>query len=535
MKKVRKFLWPSLAGLFLTALVLSSNSLSLPVLAGPMTYYVDQNHPSASDANPGSATQPWLTIAKAAEVASAGDTIVIKPGTYPERIQPQNSGAPGLPITFLANPRRSVTMFGFYTQGSDYLRLEGFNIITDPSLTGWTERYGVFIRSDHVEVVDNYFEGLKSTAIQGYWHAPYPRNAYVAGNHIYLSQMGLGITGYDWLVENNEVERLFKFGGGDSDYSRFFGDNHVIRGNKFHGMKLSEIGSAHVDCFQTFDNNGEFSHNVVIEGNWCQDFHQGFMGEAHYYRDISHLTFKNNVFVHGWAWGLAVQDISYVKVYNNTFVDIQHHGVGFSGPGAHHADIQNNIFYDTGTSYWFPENSNSSGDHNLIYNSSSPPAPGPHDLDGLDPNFVDLNGDDFRLKASSPAKDAGTPLPTVNQDLRGFYRPYGNGWDVGAYELHPDLVLGAGPGDETIFLSWKLNITLPLTATWEIDYQGPPGIPPSPVTGIASYERTYLISGLQNDTWYTVTLQASTSGSGLLSDTVRARPTSHHILLPSVP
>jgi hypothetical protein len=112
-------------------------------------------------------------------------------------------------ITFKALPRRSATMCGFYTVNSDHLRIEGFNITTDESLTGWTEKYGVFIRSNHVEVVDNYFYDLEATAIQGYWHEPYPEAAYVAGNTVYRSQKGIGVTGFDWVVEENEVERLF--------------------------------------------------------------------------------------------------------------------------------------------------------------------------------------------------------------------------------------------------------------------------------------------------------------------------------------
>jgi hypothetical protein len=212
-------------------------ALVLPTSARPAatTYYVDRGHSQASDSNPGTEALPWLTIQHAAQVAVAGDTVVVKAGAYPERVTPQHSGVAGQPITFKASPRRSVTMWGFYTVNADYLRIEGFNITTDASLTGWTDRYGIFIRSDHVEVVDNYFYNIQSTAIQGYWHEPFPQAAYIADNTIYHSQMGLGITGADWIVERNEVDRLFQYGSGDCDYSRFFGDNHIIRYNFFHG------------------------------------------------------------------------------------------------------------------------------------------------------------------------------------------------------------------------------------------------------------------------------------------------------------
>lgn len=62
-----------------------------PVFAA--TYYVEQNHPQASDDNPGSEDRPWLTIKHSAEVADAGDTVLIKAGHYREGgILVQNSG-----------------------------------------------------------------------------------------------------------------------------------------------------------------------------------------------------------------------------------------------------------------------------------------------------------------------------------------------------------------------------------------------------------------------------------------------------------
>lgn len=72
---------------------------------------------------------------------------------------------------------------------------------------------------------------------------------------------------------------------------------------------------------------------------------------------------------------------------------------------------------------------------------------------------------------------------------------------------------------------------LRLTTTWTIDYAGPPDNQASPITGIPGEARSYSLTGLANNAWYTVTL---TSDPPLLSDTVAVMPTDHIVNLPAV-
>ncbi len=525
-----------LAVLTLLALPLFPGSRAIAaVQAAPeaQVYYVDRNNPQASDSNPGSAALPWLTIQHAADVAVAGDTVIVKPGVYPERVIPAHSGSVGKRITFQAQPLRQTTMWGFYTYGCDFLTIQGFNITTDASLTGWTEQNGVFIHSNDVQVVDNYFYNLESAAIVGYWHDPYPYRAYVVRNVIYHSQAGIMVSGYAWLVEENEVNRLYNYGNGDSDYSRFFGNDHVIRWNHFHGSQDSEIGAAHVDCFQTFDNNGEFVNNVTIEGNLCSEFHQGFMGEGSFYHNITHITFKNNVFVHGWAWGLCVVDIAYLTAVNNPCADIQYHGIGLRGTSPHGV-VKNNIFYDMETSYWYETGSSIDGDYNLIYQAQDPGVKGPHDKTGLDPKFANAAGDDFHLKLASPAVDAGLALPQVDLDFDRVHRPQLGGWDIGAFEFRPQVLLSGKAGDGHIDLAWQVSMTPAPGLTWRIDYTPNDGALPSPVTGIANAARAFTLDGLTNATLYTVALTGVDGGTAVYSDTLRLMPGGNVMYMPIV-
>ena len=46
------------------------------------TYYVDQAHPNASDANPGSSERPFATINRAAQILQPGERVVVASGIY---------------------------------------------------------------------------------------------------------------------------------------------------------------------------------------------------------------------------------------------------------------------------------------------------------------------------------------------------------------------------------------------------------------------------------------------------------------------
>jgi gliding motility-associated-like protein len=82
----------------------------------------------ASDNNPGTTSQPFATIQKAASVAVAGDVIKIRSGTYRESIVPANSGSGGNPIIFQPDNGASVIISGLNVIPNDGWSVHNGNI-----------------------------------------------------------------------------------------------------------------------------------------------------------------------------------------------------------------------------------------------------------------------------------------------------------------------------------------------------------------------------------------------------------------------
>jgi hypothetical protein len=90
----------------LAAVLVLANSVPAAV------YEVAHQHPQANDDAPGSPERPWKSIAKAAEKAVAGDSVVIRGGVYRERVVAKNNGTAAAPIRFETAPGEQVIVTG---------------------------------------------------------------------------------------------------------------------------------------------------------------------------------------------------------------------------------------------------------------------------------------------------------------------------------------------------------------------------------------------------------------------------------------
>ena len=320
-------------------------------------------------------------------------------------------------------------MLGFDTQNCNYLHVEGLNMTmpTNPTID-----YCVLLRSDNFEFVSNYVHDVPGYGLAAYGQV---QNAKILNNHIYNTCRALMIYGTNWLVQSNDLDRLqYVAAIDDADFVIVFGVGHVFKNNFLHGASSAETQTAHVDGFQSWDNNGEYLQHVRFEGNRVQDFYdQGVNFSSLYHSNSFDIVIVNNIFRNAAAWGVLIDyGTRDVHIYNNVFKDIPSIGVGVNTGST--GEVYNNIFYNV--TAWDSQTPQSVGSKNMWYVPGRTVSIGfTGDYLNVNPQFVDPTNNDFHLRTNSPAIDAGVANTNSLVDFDGTPRPQGAGWDLGIYEF----------------------------------------------------------------------------------------------------
>jgi parallel beta-helix repeat protein len=418
-------------------------STPYPITPAPgQTYYVS---PDGSDGDPGTPSQPWRSVQKAADAMGAGDTCIVLAGDYPERIQISKSGAPGSPVVFQAE---GATVQGFDVTG-DYVTVRGFVVTSSECI--WQS--GIYVSSSYVSIENNY---LYLNPAEAVYLDVASSDCIVRNNRMQRCKAGLNVAGAAHLIEGNEIWESAEchpcgLDAGDADGMRVFGTGHIIRGNYIHDIHYGDPGcdvangdyidDGHVDCFQSWDRGGPVT-DTVFEQNVCivpESAGGALRGHGFMIAQGSDgVIVRNNLIV---AYrGACIEDSSNWTLVHNTFVGDPGFtewptGIGMSGVSG--MVIKNNIFYNVnadgdrhviGDGDWSESN-------NLVYlEGQTPPGePGTDDLWNINPQLADPTNGDYHLQAGSPCIDAGVDLG-VTDDLDGISRPQGDGYDIGAYE-----------------------------------------------------------------------------------------------------
>jgi hypothetical protein len=489
--------------------------------------------------------QEYATVQACAAVAQPGDTCLVYPGVYSERVNVNRDGVSGSPITFAA--KGVVTVCGFDFTNSDYVRVIGFVLDTNAgSCTISYANVNISGTNNYLEFWDNVFRDALYNGIR-LGVNDFINNSVVVGNTFSNFGVGngsgvaVGIQGNNNLISYNELYNIHP------DGFVMFGSNNRWTNNYTHDF--SEVSGGHSDLFQTGSRPAGWNY-TLIEANFqvgmgnSGDEHvaQISNGQAAGYCSSSPCgamtenIFRNNVWNNISSGTVGINQsfdgpITYTRYYNNTTADAAvkyptiRYGIAWYGPGTSNSFIHNNIEYE---SWGSAAVSNLEGyyvtggltaDYNLAYDPdgnvtfTAPWTSQLHARSNVNPQFVSFSSKDFHLSANSPAIDSAGNLTTVTQSGSnvstisvsdaGFFRgdnpalnQYGGNLVVG------DLItIGNGATADTRHISTINGNNITLTSPVSV-VQGEPvywGESSAPDIGAFPYKSSgYGISGYLN-------------------------------------
>jgi hypothetical protein len=514
----------------MTALILILSMLTYAIPASPaaaqgQTYYVDPG--GSNSTGDGSLAHPWKTIAYGVTRLSAGDTLLINPGTYSDYVYVNTSGTAAAPITIRANgpavviEGANVTRDAFFIENADYVVIDGITIQNAPR-AGMRLSYANHVTIRNCTFANNAVWGLFTdfsdyTLVEdsdsygaGSQHGIYISNSsdYPTIRHNRLhNNHGCGLhmngdisMGGDGIISHGLIEGniIYENGvGGGSGINMDGVTDTIVRNNLLYDNHASGISMYQIDGGSGSQNNRVLNNTILMpaDGRWAIN--------------IPDLNDTNN------------------KVFNNILYNAHSFRGSITIPSAGLAGFESdyNVVVD--------RFSTDGGDSAISFSAWKSLGYDQHSIMAVPAQlFVNPTVKDFHLDPNSPAIDKGVALIDVTDDLDGNHRPIASKYDIGAYEFVPTLVLQGTAGNHSVSLNWMTGVTLPSGGTWMIIYTGPSGDQTSPITNIQASTRAYSLTGLTNNTWYTLTLNAMQGATPILTDTIQLMPVGNILYLP---
>lgn len=378
------------------------------------TYYVDMNHPQANDSNIGSDSLPWLTMPHAVKTIQAGDTLLVKAGTYSGVFTISKlSGSSDNPTVIQAFQGEQVLFEGLGVNtgrvkidSCDYLIFKGFEVAT--------HNQGIFIQGgctyitlDSVEVHNIGQEGI-----------------HVKENSQHIVIQNSAVYDTDKWDYNGEGFYIGTGSGGPFDSTSYVTVRNCVIYNTVD--EAIEFKPGTHDCIA----EGNLIYNIVTEKTvGVIEVNEDTLGVQNCSKNPEHIV-RNNVI---YSSNTAIRAGTGCTVYNNIIYSLTADNYGI---------YVNNRFNDTYTRYIYHNTINLPSTHAVfvqsgqvdIKNNIGPADTGNMEADNSYFVSVQTGNEDFHLVTGSAPIDSGVDCG-IDEDIEGNPRPYGAAPDMGAYEF----------------------------------------------------------------------------------------------------
>ena len=435
--------------------------------AAGTTYYVATN---GSDSNDGSSGAPWATLQHAVDTIAAGDTIVVRAGTY-VGCRIRYSGASGAMKTLTVETPDTVLVNQAGPLCTGPSIIEVINDTPANRVSYWV--------IDGLEVSSSTLYGV---------HAGYCDHVTLRNSSVHNGAS----TGIQFLCcTNSEVSNNTMYSNGASGVNMGqYGSNHVIRANRSYSNGGSGAG-AYGDAAY---GDGRVTGYIVEKNYLYSNNAHGFASDG-----LENSRISNNLIYNPKSRGISLYGNSAAAaprndlVYNNT-IDLPDaagtvvwiHRITSGLNETTGLKIHNNVMYTVSVATNKPclcvdtnGLSTLASDYNVVTERFALDDNGTlmtfaqwqargfdlHSFKETPANlFVDPVNRDYHLKDGSPAIDKGKGLYEVTDDLDRVSRPQGSIHDIGCYEktgvpIPPLVITTTSLPNGTVTIPYSATLT----------------------------------------------------------------------------
>lgn len=343
-----------------SVLAQTSSQVYLPLVSNSSSIYSQSADyfvsTTGNDNNPGTWSQPWRTIQKAADTLVAGKTVFIMPGTYIQKFTPRYSGSSGAYITYTAEPGTVILDGSGVTMSTDaagdglvqilgksYIKVQNLSLRNSSVNCVNISDNSSGVRSNYIEINGLTIQNCTKVGIR----ARNCDNLLINENKInhILYSSGIGIwRSTNVIVDSNTITNAHYYhecqGAYDEALTISNTRNFEVSNNSLDNTEAPPPGFCDwseklgIDVKES-SQNGLVHHNTVRNMNAGGIYVDGWKAGSNGTESLNNIDIYNNRVSNGGGiivgCELAEGVVEYINIYNNMLVNTSFSGIQVRG------------------------------------------------------------------------------------------------------------------------------------------------------------------------------------------------------------